>query len=275
MQSPQFNERDVGQTPIGAEKSLGFQHMYVGKDKVIIKLEITDKVVQPFNILHGGVSVVLAESCASIGAYQNVDQSQFATVGLEINANHLSPAPLGSTVIATGVPIHIGRTQQVWGIEIRDETSKKLTCYSRCTMAVVPRSNLQKSVTKMNNLRSLSNPVSTHALVPSRKTVQKEIVNDTPSVSSLSNTSHKSETSILQNNRNQSHLSKQTSNQDALNIEAKLSEIDDDIMQMELDALKIQREMNSEHEEFNSSPLQSTGPAIINEHVNRPTRSNL
>jgi uncharacterized protein (TIGR00369 family) len=108
----------------------------VSKDRVVISMEVTPRTHQPWGLLHGGVSVVLAESAASIGANRNVAPGMVA-VGQEINANHLRPKRDG-TVRAVAVPLHVGRTSQVWTIEIRDEDGK-LVCVSRCTLAVVPR----------------------------------------------------------------------------------------------------------------------------------------
>jgi len=87
--------------------------------------------------LHGGISVVLAESVASLGTVLNIDASKQMAFGLEINANHLRPKKEGQlTAVAT--PIHRGRTTYVWDIHISDENDK-LVCISRCTVAVVDR----------------------------------------------------------------------------------------------------------------------------------------
>ena len=90
---------------------------------------------QPFGLLHGGASVALAETLASVAAQLNVAEGEMA-VGLEINANHLRGVRTG-TVTGTATPIHIGRRTQVWSIDIRDEQGKAV-CLSRCTIAVVP-----------------------------------------------------------------------------------------------------------------------------------------
>ncbi len=92
---------------------------------------------QQVGYLHGGISVVLAESVASLGTVLNIDASRQMAFGLEINANHLRPKREGQlTAIAT--PIHRGRTTHVWDIRISDENDK-LVCISRCTVAVVDR----------------------------------------------------------------------------------------------------------------------------------------
>lgn len=92
---------------------------------------------QHFGYLHGGASVALAESVASVGAYQLIDQKNEICFGLEINANHIRPKRDGN-VYAKGTIAHHGRTTQVWEIKIFDENNK-LICISRCTIAVVPK----------------------------------------------------------------------------------------------------------------------------------------
>lgn len=91
---------------------------------------------QPFGLLHGGASVVLAETVGSMAAYLCVDTSKFYCVGLEINANHLRGVRSGR-VSAVARPVHIGRTTHVWDIRLTDD-SGKLNCISRLTIAVVP-----------------------------------------------------------------------------------------------------------------------------------------
>ncbi|AXQ28930.1 hotdog fold thioesterase [Solimonas sp. K1W22B-7] len=106
------------------------------KERVVARMPVAPKVHQPFGLLHGGASVALAETVASIGGWMNVDQSKEGVVGLEINANHLRGKRDG-VVTAVATPIHVGRRTQVWEIRISDEDGK-LVCLSRCTLAVVP-----------------------------------------------------------------------------------------------------------------------------------------
>ena len=106
------------------------------KNRVVATMPVGPKVHQPFGLLHGGASVVLAETVASVAACLNLDPSKETAVGLEINANHLRGKRDG-VVTATATPIHIGRRTQVWDIRIVDEDNKPV-CVSRCTMAVVP-----------------------------------------------------------------------------------------------------------------------------------------
>jgi 1,4-dihydroxy-2-naphthoyl-CoA hydrolase len=107
----------------------------VSKERVVMTMPVDARVHQPWGILHGGASLVLAESAASIGAGLNCPPGMRA-VGQEINANHLRPKRDG-VVRAVAEPLHVGRTSQVWSVEIRDEAGK-LVCISRCTLAVIP-----------------------------------------------------------------------------------------------------------------------------------------
>jgi 1,4-dihydroxy-2-naphthoyl-CoA hydrolase len=107
-------------------------------DRVVATMPVQPKVHQPFGLLHGGASVALAETVASLGAYLNVMDSGMGAVGLEINANHLRGKKDG-IVTATATPIHKGRSTHVWQVEIKDEAGK-MVCVSRCTLAIVPAS---------------------------------------------------------------------------------------------------------------------------------------
>ena len=100
-------------------------------------MPVDDRTRQPFGILHGGASVALAETVASLAACMNVDLEQFMAVGLEINANHLRSKREG-VVTGTALPIHVGRSTHVWEVKIVDEQARPI-CVSRCTLAVVPR----------------------------------------------------------------------------------------------------------------------------------------
>lgn len=115
--------------------ALGIEIVELQKGKVIATMPVDDRTRQPFGLLHGGASVALAETVASVGAYELVDQSSEAVVGLEINANHIRAKREG-LVTATGNVLHQGRTTMVWEIKIADEDGK-LVCISRCTIAVI------------------------------------------------------------------------------------------------------------------------------------------
>ena len=121
----------------GLADTLGIEIVELSKERVVATMPVNERTRQPFGILHGGASLALAETVASIGAVMNVDLRQYTAVGLEINANHVRAKNEG-TVRATAVPLHSGRSTQVWEVRIVDETGR-LICVSRCTLAVVPR----------------------------------------------------------------------------------------------------------------------------------------
>ena len=121
----------------GLPKTLGIEILELTPQRVVATMPVDQRTRQPFGILHGGASVALAETVASFGAVGLIDRERFVAVGQEINANHLRPK-LDGVVTATAVPVHAGRTTQVWSIEIRDEAGK-LVSISRCTMAVVEK----------------------------------------------------------------------------------------------------------------------------------------
>ena len=119
--------------------ALGIEFVEYGDDFLTAKMPVDHRTVQPFRILHGGASVALAETLGSVASVLTLEpDSKKQVVGVEINANHLSSAREGSWVFGTVKPIRIGRTIQVWNIEIKDE-NEKLICVSRLTCAIVER----------------------------------------------------------------------------------------------------------------------------------------
>ncbi len=114
--------------------TLGIEFLEVGDDFIRARVPVDHRTRQPFGILHGGVSVVLAETLGSCGAYYSSPESQRA-VGLDINANHLKAA-LEGWVTGVARPVHRGRTTQVWQIDMTNDAGE-LTCVSRITMAVL------------------------------------------------------------------------------------------------------------------------------------------
>ena len=121
----------------GLADVLGITILELTPTQVVATMPVDERTRQPFGILHGGASVALAETVASLGAVLNVDLERSNAVGLEINANHLR-AKRDGVVTATAVPIHVGRLTQVWEVRIVDEQERPV-CISRCTLAVVPR----------------------------------------------------------------------------------------------------------------------------------------
>lgn len=109
----------------------------ITKEKVVATMPISSKHHQNIGYLHGGVSVLLAETVASLGSTMHIDKQRQLAFGLEINANHLRPKRDGQ-LSAVATPVHLGRSTHVWDIRITDERDK-LICISRCTVAVVER----------------------------------------------------------------------------------------------------------------------------------------
>lgn len=120
---------------VGLGKTLGIEFVEATTEQVVARMPVTPQLHQPFGFLHGGASVALAETVASVGGIMHCPPGK-AAFGQEINANHLRSKRDG-VLTATGRPIHIGRTSQVWQIDIADEQGK-LVCVSRCTLAVIP-----------------------------------------------------------------------------------------------------------------------------------------
>jgi uncharacterized protein (TIGR00369 family) len=121
----------------GLAATLGIRFVELSPERVVATMPVGPHTHQPFGLLHGGASVALAETVASVGAWLNIDREREAAVGLEINANHLRGKRDG-TVTATATPYHRGRSTHVWEVRIADEAGRPV-CVSRCTVAVVPR----------------------------------------------------------------------------------------------------------------------------------------
>lgn len=115
---------------------LGIVFTAIGEDWLEATMPVDQRTHQPFGRLHGGASVALAETVASVAGALVVDPAENAAVGLEINANHIRPVRDG-LVTARATAEAIGRSTQVWTIRISDERGK-LVCISRITLAVIP-----------------------------------------------------------------------------------------------------------------------------------------
>lgn len=113
---------------------LGIEFLEIGDDYLTARVPVDHRTHQPYGLLHGGVSVVLAETLGSCGAACACEPGS-KVVGLDINANHLKGVRSG-WVTGTARAVHIGRTTQVWQIDLRNEAGE-LTCVSRITMAVL------------------------------------------------------------------------------------------------------------------------------------------
>jgi 1,4-dihydroxy-2-naphthoyl-CoA hydrolase len=118
----------------GVSKNLGIEFAELTAERVVATMPVDERHHQPFGYLHGGVSVVLAESVASVGGYLSCPPGKVA-FGSEINASHVRPKRSGK-LTAVGAPAHVGRRTQVWEVHITDEEGKTV-CVSRCTLTIV------------------------------------------------------------------------------------------------------------------------------------------
>jgi 1,4-dihydroxy-2-naphthoyl-CoA hydrolase len=116
---------------------LGIEWVELGEDFLSARMPVDERTKQPYGLLHGGASCVLAETLGSVGSALVIDQQKFLCVGIEINANHIRSARQGY-VTGTARPIHLGGSTHVWDIRIVDEETK-LVCISRLTVAIIGR----------------------------------------------------------------------------------------------------------------------------------------
>lgn len=114
---------------------LGIEFTGIGPDFLSARMPVNEKTRQPYGILHGGASVVLAESLGSMASNMIIDSEKYIGVGLEVNANHLRPVKSG---FVSGIckPVHIGGKTHVWDIRHYDDRGK-MNCISRLTVAIV------------------------------------------------------------------------------------------------------------------------------------------
>ncbi|WP_443945292.1 hotdog fold thioesterase [Pedobacter sp. AW1-32] len=116
---------------------LGIEFTEIGEDFLTGTMPVDERTHQPVGILHGGASVVLAETLGSIASFMCINPEKYLAVGLEVNANHLRPVKSGKV---TGIckPLHIGAKTQVWEIKMYDDRGK-MNCISRLTVAIIPK----------------------------------------------------------------------------------------------------------------------------------------
>ena len=116
---------------------LGIEFSEVGEDFLCATMPVDARTHQPAGILHGGASVVLAETLGSIASYMCIDPDKYIAVGLEVNANHLRPVSSG---LVKGIckPIHIGGKTHIWEIKMYNNKNK-MNCISRLTVAILPK----------------------------------------------------------------------------------------------------------------------------------------
>ncbi|HLM01274.1 MAG TPA: hotdog fold thioesterase [Pyrinomonadaceae bacterium] len=131
-----MDKRELLEKTLDSEllRFLGVRAESVEAERVVLSMQVTPRVHQYIGIMNGGVSLVLAETAASIGAVMRSDLSRVAPVGIEINANHLRAVAKGKVTVEANSVYH-GKTISVWQIEIKDER-QRLVCVSRCTIAL-------------------------------------------------------------------------------------------------------------------------------------------
>jgi 1,4-dihydroxy-2-naphthoyl-CoA hydrolase len=134
----EFSLGDLNERPKGhIGEVLEIEFTEITPDSLSARMPVNEKTRQPYGILHGGASVVLAETLGSVASNLVINSEKYIGVGLEVNANHLRPVKSG---FVTGVctPIHIGGKTHVWDIKLYDQRGK-MTCVSRLTVAIIPK----------------------------------------------------------------------------------------------------------------------------------------
>lgn len=119
----------------GMPRDLGVVFVDLSPIRVVATMPVDDRHLQPLGVLHGGASVILAESVAMVGAWLNCPAGKVA-FGSAINANHLRPKRSGGRLVAVGIPDYVDSEKQVWEVDIRDESDQRV-CVARCTLAVI------------------------------------------------------------------------------------------------------------------------------------------
>ena len=114
---------------------IGIEFIEIGDDYIRARMPVDRRTVQPARILHGGASVVLAETLGSVAAHLCIDPARKMAVGLEINANHIQSVREGY-VTGKAKPLQIGNSTHIWQIHIKD-AQKRLVCVSRITLAIL------------------------------------------------------------------------------------------------------------------------------------------
>lgn len=118
---------------------LGIEWVEAGNNFIKASMPVDHRTLQPYGLLHGGASCVLAETIGSLASAMVVDPSRYICMGIEINANHVRSVRQGR-VTGIVMPLHLGASTHVWDIKIYDQ-QEKLVCVSRLTVAILPRKN--------------------------------------------------------------------------------------------------------------------------------------
>ncbi len=121
---------------------IGIEWVELGNNFLKAKMPVDHRTIQPYGLLHGGASCVLAETIGSVASAMVIDHASYQCVGLEINANHIHSATAG---FVTGIakPLHLGRSTHVWDIKIYNENDK-MVCVSRLTVAIIEKRDFSK-----------------------------------------------------------------------------------------------------------------------------------
>jgi 1,4-dihydroxy-2-naphthoyl-CoA hydrolase len=115
--------------------NLGMELVECKPDRLIGRMPIDERTIQPFGVAHGSALIALAETLASIGTALNIDPATHIAVGQEINASLLRPVPYGNTVEGEALVLHRGRTSMVWDVRIRTAEGKA-AAVCRCSIAI-------------------------------------------------------------------------------------------------------------------------------------------
>ena len=128
---------------MGLSRHLGIEVTALGERNIEARMLVTEKHKQPFGLMNGGASAVMAETLGSIGSNMMIDQDQYNAVGIEVQAQHLRSI-LGGYLYAVAEPIHTGRKLHVWEIKMTDE-SKKLICIAKLSVMIVNKSEVKSN----------------------------------------------------------------------------------------------------------------------------------
>ena len=120
-----------------AVSQMGIEFTEVGEDSLTARMPVDARTKQPAGLLHGGATMLLAETLASCAAWQTIDRSVMTAVGLEINANHVRSARDG-WVTGRVTPVHLGRSTQIWEVRVTDEQAR-LVSVGRVTVSLIAR----------------------------------------------------------------------------------------------------------------------------------------
>ncbi|MCO5113144.1 MAG: PaaI family thioesterase [Bdellovibrionaceae bacterium] len=122
----------------GLSQTLGVEFLTAYEDGLEVKVEVSDRHSRPGGIANGGLALALLETVGSISAYAQIDGATSTAMGVSVSMNHLKAIRIGETITARSKAVHIGRSTQVWDVEVRN-SSAELTSSGRITMIVIAR----------------------------------------------------------------------------------------------------------------------------------------